>query len=218
VATCHVAVHKPAPIGMANGATNTHVRQQIKRLRLAKGWTQHDLAKAAGIAASSLGCLETGFYRFNLDTLQKIIDALGVEIADVWPSTKRSNPVESNRPLRRAVDPINFFRLSEVHSLTRAEASCIFASNGHTGLTLKAAEQTPKPSLRALYTIHLDEDERSRLSRQILQGTVTAPWVAYFQRENGRSLFVCLKNPSLEAWVEELIERYLSAWLTALPL
>jgi transcriptional regulator with XRE-family HTH domain len=218
VATSHMAVRKPIPIGMADGVTNTHVRKQIKKLRLAKGWTQHDLAEAAGMADSSLGCLETGFYRLNLDSLRKLIDALEADITEVWPSTKRISRVKSDLSLPHASDPTNFFRLAEVHSLTGAEASCMFTSSGQPGPASKAAEEKSKPALRALYTINLEENERWQLSRQLIEGTVTAPWAAYFHRDNGRSLFLCLKNACVEIWVEDLIEWCLSAWLASLPL
>ena len=129
MSSSHVAVHKPIPVGLPDGTTNTFVRKQIRKLRVLKGWTQRELAHAAGISASSLGCLETGFYRLNLDTLQKIIDALGVEISDVWPSRNGSNHVECSHPPQRARDQVHFYRLAEVHSLTGSEASCLFASN-----------------------------------------------------------------------------------------
>jgi putative transcriptional regulator len=213
VASSHLAIQKPAPAGLADGTTNTHVRQRIKRLRLLKGWTQRELAHAAGISASSLGCLETGFYRLNLDILQKIIDALGVGIADVWPSRVGINSVESNHAQQRVPAPTHFYRMGELHALTGAEASCLFACK----LTLKAPGESPQPELSALYTVNLQENERWWLSQQLLRGTVAAPWVAYIRRENGWGLFLCLKSPSVEPWIEKLIRYYLSDWITALP-
>lgn len=203
---------------MADGATNTHVRLQIKRLRLSKGWTQRQLAQAAGISASSLGCLETGFYRFNLDTLQKIIHALGVEIVDVWPSSNRINSIEDRLPPRRPGDQIHFFRLGEVHSLAGAEAACIFTGACRPETSLAAPEEAQQPALRPLYTIHVEESEIWWLSQQLQEGKVTAPWAAYVRREGDQSLYLCLKNASIGPWLEELIHCYLSAWIAALPL
>jgi hypothetical protein len=167
------------------------------------------------MAVDSLGGLEAGIRRINVDALRKIVEALEVDITDLWPSPKRISSVQSPLLLEQASDPINFSRLAEVHSLTGAEASCMFTSNGHPDLAQTAAEGTPEPALRALSSINLDEDERKRLSRKLLQGTVTAPWVAYFHRENGPSLYLCLKNARVETWAEKFIERCLSAWLTA---
>ena len=215
MASSHLTVQKPVPVGIADGTTNTHVRKQIKKLRISKGWTQRELAHAAGISASSLGCLETGFYRLNLDTLQKIIDALGVSIADVWPQHRGGIRLESNHPLQQAGDQIHFYRLGEVHSLTGSDASCLFASN--LSLNLKPGEEPPQPALQVLFTIRLAENERWWLSQQILRGTVSSPWVAYIHRENNWGLYLCLKNPVVEPWVEKLIRCYLSGWITALP-
>jgi transcriptional regulator with XRE-family HTH domain len=217
LASSHVVVHKPVPVGLPDGTTNTFVRKQIRKLRILKGWTQRELAYAAGISASSLGCLETGFYRLNLDTLQKIIQALGVEISDVWPSHDGSNRVEPIRPPQRGRDQIHFYRLAEVHSLTGAEASCLFASNLHPAPGPKPGEEAPHPELRALYTVRMGENERWWLSHQLSQGSVAPPWVAYAHRENNWALYLCLKSPSMEPWIEKLIRCYLSEWVTAVP-
>lgn len=217
MASSHVAVHKPVPIGLPDGTTNTFVRKQIRKLRILKGWTQRELAHAAGISASSLGCLETGFYRLNLDTLQKIIDALGVEISEVWPSRDGLNHPPCSHPPRRTGDQVHFYRLAEVYSLTGAEASCLFACNLHPAPSPEPGEEAQQPELRALYTVRLGENERWWLSRQLLQGSVAPPWVAYIHRENDWALFLCLKSPSMEPWIEKLIRCYLSEWITAIP-
>ena len=217
MASSHLTIQKPVPIGLPDGTTNTHVRKQIRKLRILKGWTQRELAHAAGISASSLGCLETGFYRLNLDTLQKIIYALGVTIEDVWPACGGNGRLEGQRPQHEAANQIHFFRLAEVHSLTGADASALFACNLRLGSAPEHGEEPAPPELRALYTIRLEETERWWLCRQLLQGTVATPWVAYIHRENDWALFLCLKNPAVEPWIEKLIRCYLSDWITALP-
>jgi transcriptional regulator with XRE-family HTH domain len=217
MASSHLAVQKAAPIGLPDETTNTFVRKQIRKLRILKGWTQRELAHAAGISASSLGCLETGFYRLNLDNLQKIIDALGVDIVDVWPSRRGNGHVEGRHAPDRHSDQIHFYRLAEVHSLTGAEASCLFASNLHTRPSRKRDEEAPQPELRTLFTARLGESERWWLSHQLLEGSVAAPWVAYVHRENNWALYLCLKSPTVEPWIEKLIRCYLSTWITALP-
>jgi putative transcriptional regulator len=213
VAGSHLAVQKPVPVGLPEGLTNTHVRKQIRKLRILKGWTQRELAHAAGISAGSLGCLETGFYRFNLDTLQKILDALGVGIADVWPSNGGNGHVEGSRPPQEAANQVHFFRLAEVHTLTCADASCLFACR----LRMKFASEATQPELQTLYTLRLAENERWWLCQQLLEGKVTTPWVSYIHRENDWALFLCLKNPSMEPWIEKLIRCYLSSWISTLP-
>ncbi|TAM82165.1 MAG: XRE family transcriptional regulator [Acidobacteria bacterium] len=212
MASSHLAVQKESPAGLPDGMTNTHVRKRVRKLRILKGWTQRELAHAAGISAGSLGCLETGFYRFNLDTLQKIIGALGVGIADVWPSNADNGRVEVSRPPQEAGNQVHFFRLAEVHSLTGADASCLFASR----LRLRTAGENPEPELRALYTLRLEDKERWWLCQQLIEGKATNPWVTCIHRENDWALFLCLKNPSMEPWIEKLIRCYLSDWISAL--
>lgn len=54
------------------------VGQQLKRLRLAKGWTQDELAERSGVAVSTLKLLETK----GLGSFQRLIRvavALGVD-------------------------------------------------------------------------------------------------------------------------------------------
>lgn len=213
MSSSHVAVQKPMPIGLPDGTTNTFVRKRIRKLRILKGWTQRELAHAAGISASSLGCLETGFYRFNLDTLQKVIDALGVGIADVWPSAGGSDRVVRSHSPQEAGNEVHFFRLAEVHSLTGADASCLFACR----LRTKFASESTQPELQTLYTLSMEENERWWLCQQLLEGKVTTPWTSFAHRENDWALFLCLKNPIMEPWIEKLIRCYLSSWISALP-
>ncbi len=49
----------------------------------------------AGIPLGSYSCLETGRYRLNLENLLRILEALKIDIAQVWP---RARPPRSRRP------------------------------------------------------------------------------------------------------------------------
>lgn len=204
--------------GMADGVTNTHVRQQIRRLRLSKGLTQRELARVAGISPSSLGCLESGFYRLNLDTLHKILAALNVEITDIWPSAKRKKSADSDLSLLPGIDEVSFFRLREVHLLTGAEASSVYSGvlsqrDGAQGAS--NGNGTSPASPRPLYAINVGEDELLWLAHHLREGTLAAPWTKYFHCQGSRCLFLCLKNASMRPWLENLIEHYLPAWLAA---
>jgi transcriptional regulator with XRE-family HTH domain len=215
VATSRIAYRTQIAFDMPDGVTNTHVRKQIRRIRLSKGWTKHDLEEAAGIAADSLGDLEAGIRRINVDILRKIVEALESDITEVWPSPLRTAIEQSPLPSEQASDPLNFSRLAEIHSLTGAEASCMFVSNGRQVPTHEAAEEPPESVLRLLSMINLDEEEREWLCCNLLEATPTGPWVTYLYSENGRSLYLCLKNARLEFWAEGFIERCLSAWLAS---
>jgi transcriptional regulator with XRE-family HTH domain len=53
--------------------------QNVKRLRLARGKTQEELAPEIGITVRSLSSLENGVGNPGIKTLQAIADALKVE-------------------------------------------------------------------------------------------------------------------------------------------
>jgi transcriptional regulator with XRE-family HTH domain len=64
------------------------VGQQIRRLREAKGWNQAELAVYAGIGPSGVSQIETSKRNPSAATLQKIAEALGVEISDLFPKVE----------------------------------------------------------------------------------------------------------------------------------
>ena len=215
MAISHMPFQTEMPFGMPDGVTNTHVRKQIRRIRLSKGWTKQDLEEAAGIGTDSLEDLEAGIRHISVDTLRKIIDALESDITEVWPSHRRVNNVDGELPNGHARDPLNFSRLAEVHSLTGAVSSCMFVSSDRPVVVHQEAEEAPTAGLRLLAMINLDDDEREWLCSSILSGASTGPWVTYLYSEDGRSMYLCLKRASLEFWAEGFIERCLAAWLTA---
>ena len=96
---------------------NEHVRARIKRIRLEKRLKLVDAASRSGLAVSSYGCMESGFYKINLDNLFRILGALDADISDVWPvetvvSEAESSPAQQLRA--------QAFRFNEVVSLSRA--------------------------------------------------------------------------------------------------
>lgn len=170
------------------------------------------------MAADSLADLEAGAGRISVDVLRKIIEALGSDITEVWPSAEHAGNVETFPPPAQSGDSLNFSRLAEIHSLTGAEASCLLAGHDCPDFTPGAAVERLTPEIRVLSSINLAPDEREWLCRRLLQWTVTNPWIVYLYSENSRSLYLCLKNASLDFWAEGLIERCLSTWLASTPL
>lgn len=167
------------------------------------------------MSPNSIDGLESGLRRINVDTLQRIMEALESDITDVWPAVNRGDSVHRSG---QASDPLSFSRLTEIHSLTGAEASCMFSSEDYLDMAGTAAGAMSEPVLRTLCAINLYDEERERLCREVLGGTNTAPWVTYRHSENGCSLYLCLKNPHLELWAEGFVERCLSAWLSTPPM
>ncbi len=67
---------------------NRYVGESLRRLRVAKGVKVQDVARRAGLPASSYSCLEGGWYNINLDNLFRILQVLEAEIAEVWPRVR----------------------------------------------------------------------------------------------------------------------------------
>ena len=55
--------------------------RQILDLRLARGWTQKDLAQRAGTKQANISRLENGLLNPSVDMLQKVAEALDVELS-----------------------------------------------------------------------------------------------------------------------------------------
>lgn len=70
----------------ATSVINNYVGDCIRQIRIAKEIKVQDIARHAGIPASSYSCLEGGRYKINLDNLFRILQALDADISDVWPT------------------------------------------------------------------------------------------------------------------------------------
>jgi transcriptional regulator with XRE-family HTH domain len=64
------------------------VGREIKRLRDAKDWTGAQLAVYAGMSPSAVSQIETGRRSANTASLTKLAEALGVEVADLFPKSQ----------------------------------------------------------------------------------------------------------------------------------
>lgn len=56
---------------------------RVKELREARGWTQAQLAEAAGVAQSLISDLEAGKRASRYTTLMRIAKALGVSLSEL---------------------------------------------------------------------------------------------------------------------------------------
>lgn len=70
--------------------------RDLRRLRVARGWSLSELARRAGTSAPTVHRYETGWRRFELYTLQKLAAALGCTL------DLRLSP---SRPADRAIPP-----------------------------------------------------------------------------------------------------------------
>jgi transcriptional regulator with XRE-family HTH domain len=56
----------------------------IKRLRKDRNWTQDELAERSGVNITYLGTVERGTRNVSVDTLERIIHALEIEVSDFF--------------------------------------------------------------------------------------------------------------------------------------
>ena len=218
MATYRIPFQTPNLFGAPDGLTNIHIRKRIQRLRLSRGWTKSDLEQAARLAPDTLEDFEAGIRSINVDTLRKLIEALESDITEVWPSADGAHKVRNILLPGQADETLHLSRLAEIHSLTGAEASCMCKADNLPDCIGNSADQTPEPAFQVLSSINLDKDESEGLCRKLQNWNIAPPWTIYLHRENGRSLFLCLKNARLEFWAEGFIQRCLSTWLASTPL
>jgi transcriptional regulator with XRE-family HTH domain len=68
--------------------------ERIRQLRKEQGLSQARLAVMADMDPATLNRLERGTGNPNLKTLERVADALGVEVADFFPKAPRRSPLE----------------------------------------------------------------------------------------------------------------------------
>lgn len=59
-----------------------HLPELLRRLRLAAGWTQQECAARAGLSVGQLSRIEAGYQAPRLDTLSRLLKALGLTLTD----------------------------------------------------------------------------------------------------------------------------------------
>lgn len=92
------------------------VGNRIRELRKAKGWTQEQLAEAAGLHYSYIGGVERGDRNISLETLEKIMNGLQVPAEQLFKFKEDSS-------YRRALDEhmtlVSGQNAEQIESLTR---------------------------------------------------------------------------------------------------
>lgn len=77
------------------------VGKNIKRVRVAKGVSQEQLAFDAAIDRSYLGGIERCDENPSVDTLDKIAGVLGIELAELFQPVALHEPIAGLRPGRK---------------------------------------------------------------------------------------------------------------------
>lgn len=98
------------------------VRQRIRALRLARGWSLDTLAARSYLSPSNLSRIETGSRRIALDQLIPIAKALDVSLDQLIESTAEDEVViRPHREERRGVTSWTLARERNPHDLTVAK-------------------------------------------------------------------------------------------------
>ncbi len=72
------------------------IGQQIKTLRSMKDWSQRELSKHAGIPNSTVSMIEQNRVNPTLDTLDKLLSALGLTSAQFFNQKSLTDPANAN--------------------------------------------------------------------------------------------------------------------------
>ncbi|WP_063565797.1 helix-turn-helix transcriptional regulator [Paenibacillus sp. O199] len=92
------------------------VGNRMRELRKAKGWTQEQLAEAAGLHYSYIGGVERGDRNISLETLEKIINGFQVPAEEIFKFNEES---EYKRALDEHITLISGKSADEIASLTK---------------------------------------------------------------------------------------------------
>lgn len=122
----------------------TTVGEKIKSLRLARGISQNQLAKSAGISQAGLSAIESTTKSPSVDTLGRVADALGISLAQLLgavekPKTKRTIPVLGTVPAGIPIEAIE--DVLDYEDLSASEAADDY---DYFGLRIKGNSMYPE--------------------------------------------------------------------------
>ncbi|PZT54021.1 helix-turn-helix domain-containing protein [Paenibacillus silvae] len=92
------------------------VGNRIREIRKAKGWTQEQLAEAAGLHYSYIGGVERGDRNISLETLEKITNGLQVPVELIFQFKEDS---AYRRALDEHIAVISSQSADQIESLTK---------------------------------------------------------------------------------------------------
>jgi transcriptional regulator with XRE-family HTH domain len=113
-----------------NSDVDRVVRQRIRAMRLAQGWTLDQLARRCHLSPSNLSRIETGDRRIALDQLVPIARALGTTLNELIESEEDEDVVI--RPHATAAGDVTIWLLSHERAM-----------NGVTVAKMRIAEERP---------------------------------------------------------------------------
>jgi transcriptional regulator with XRE-family HTH domain len=125
------------------------VGYEIRRLREEKGWSQAKLAAAADMGVSGVSQIETGARNPSAITLAKLANALGAEVADLFPKGQPPLPFESEE--RRQASMENLAALIDSMDDEQLVRFREFLKEQRIGLSLAHHDHPKDRTLRRQY-------------------------------------------------------------------
>jgi len=188
---------------------------EVRRLRLEKGWSQNELAYHAKLAPSVISLLETGKRDPNATTLRKLADALEVRIPDLFEEAGSGKARRRSSP-----EPSLFNGLEEERRLDRPEVREWLAEHGHRGgeQFLSEAETLENEAdiERASQELHRKRDELLAALRRSETRKALFPIPSGLSREETRNWL--LKPPGQWELGSEIRHEYLARELALVNL
>ena len=75
------------------------IGETVEHLRMEKGWTQEELAKAVGSSQSAIHRIEKGGQNISLEMVKKLSEALGTQILSINDSVSQSFRIRGGKEL-----------------------------------------------------------------------------------------------------------------------
>ncbi|WP_138467107.1 helix-turn-helix domain-containing protein [Poseidonocella sp. HB161398] len=97
-----VAEPAPAALRRRSGGPEDGLARQIETLRRDRAMSLQALAKASGVAASTLSKIERNELSPTVATLQKIVAGLDIEMSQLFEEVPKTEPVQGRRVVTRA--------------------------------------------------------------------------------------------------------------------
>jgi transcriptional regulator with XRE-family HTH domain len=158
------------------------VGNRLRRLRKNLGLSMRELAARADVAASFVSRIEAGKASPTIMTLQKLLEALGVEVVEFFQQEDAPDPA------RQVV-----FKHADMQILSEKDRWWVFAYPSHPdiGLVMTYEEYQPQTDL-----IELERHPRDTYG-QVLSGqlTIDIPGRGTFTAKRGDAFFLKANTP-----------------------
>ena len=89
------------------------IAEKIRSLREQRGWSQRGLAKRSELASGTLSHLETGKFRGDLDTHQKLARALGITLGELYRGVNGLDLEGRSTPISPSSEAAETFQYNE---------------------------------------------------------------------------------------------------------